>query len=194
MAYIHLAKYDRHWTRLMTAVALANVVLIAALLAGCTSTGPIRPETIPIGDYSYARDYTDHIVRMAMREHSLPSIAVALIDGQRVIHAKAFGFANVESGTVATTDTIYKMWSVSKVFTAIEIISGNITEFIPREALPKAIAVLDQIHEGIDVTVETIMVNCDGRISDFELDSVPIVFTANLSIKLNGGEKTIGKC
>jgi len=79
-------------------------------------------------------------------------------------------------------------------FTAIEIISGNITEFIPREALPKAIAVLDQIHEGIDVTVETIMVNGDGRISDFELDSVPIVFTANLSIKLNGGEKTIEKC
>jgi CubicO group peptidase (beta-lactamase class C family) len=47
-------------------------------------------------------------------------VAVALIDDQDTVWQEAFGLANIEKDIPATVDTVYKLWSVSKVFTAIE--------------------------------------------------------------------------
>jgi CubicO group peptidase (beta-lactamase class C family) len=55
-----------------------------------------------------------------MKRHHLPSVATALIDDQDVIWQAAFGLADVENEIPAQTDTVYKLWSVAKVFTAIE--------------------------------------------------------------------------
>jgi len=79
-----------------------------------------KPDSIPQGEYTYTVDYTEYRIHQMMKHHHLPSMAVALIDDQDIIWQEAFGLANIEEEISATTDTVYKFWSVSKVFTAIE--------------------------------------------------------------------------
>jgi len=81
---------------------------------------PNKPDSIPRGDYSYTIDYADYRIHQMMKQQHLPSVAVALIDDQEVIWQEAFGLANIEREVPATVDTVYKLWSVSKIFTAIE--------------------------------------------------------------------------
>ena len=76
-----------------------------------------------------------------MKQYHLPSVAVALIDDQDVIWQEAYGLENIEEEIPATPDTIYKMYSVAKVFTAIEMmrlveeglidLDAPITDYLP---------------------------------------------------------------
>jgi len=101
--------------------ALILLVLVSIVTFwGWQRAAPKKPDPIPRGDYNYTMDYAGHRIRQLMRQHHMPSVAVALIDDQDVIWKEAFGLANVEEGIPATVDTVYKLWSVSKVFTAIE--------------------------------------------------------------------------
>jgi CubicO group peptidase (beta-lactamase class C family) len=47
-----------------------------------------------------------------------PSVAIGVMKGGKMIYAKAFGSMNLETGTPATADTIYKIGSNTKQFTA----------------------------------------------------------------------------
>jgi CubicO group peptidase (beta-lactamase class C family) len=75
----------------------------------------------PLHDYSYTIDYVEYQVEALMDDHDIPSIAIALIDGEDIIYEEAFGYANLKEETLATLDTVYKIGSITKVFTAIEI-------------------------------------------------------------------------
>ncbi|MBK5108439.1 MAG: serine hydrolase [Anaerolineales bacterium] len=76
-----------------------------------------------------------------MKQYHLPSVAVILIDDQDTIWQETFGTANFEADSPARLDTVYKIWSVAKVFTAIETmrlvedglvdLDAPITEYLP---------------------------------------------------------------
>jgi len=60
----------------------------------------------------------------AFREYApsnSPSASVAIIQDGRVVFTKAYGLANVEDGTLATTNTNYRLASVTKQFTAMAV-------------------------------------------------------------------------
>ena len=102
---------------------------------------PRKPANIQPGDYSYAIEYSEYRLRKLMEDKHLPSIAFTLIDDQETVWQGAFGMANREAEIPAEVDTVYKLWSVSKVFTAIETmrlvedglldLDASITEYIP---------------------------------------------------------------
>jgi CubicO group peptidase (beta-lactamase class C family) len=102
---------------------------------------PRRPNPIPLGDYAYTVEVADRRIHQMMKRYQLPSAAVALIDDQDVIWEEAFGLANVEEEVPATADTVYRLLSVSKVFTAIETmrlveeglvdLDAPITDYLP---------------------------------------------------------------
>jgi serine beta-lactamase-like protein LACTB len=51
----------------------------------------------------------------------LPALSIALVDDREIVWAKGFGFANPEKKTPATADTVYRVGSVSKLFTDIAV-------------------------------------------------------------------------
>ena len=123
-------------------LGLIPLVLLAIVLFWrWQRAAPKKPNPIPPGDYSYTVDYAEHRIRQLMKQRHLPSVAVALIDDQDVIWQEAFGLANVEKDIPATADTVYKLWSVAKVFTAIETmrlveeglvdLDAPITDYLP---------------------------------------------------------------
>jgi len=57
-----------------------------------------------------------------MSETKLPGLSVAVVEGDEVAWAKAFGFRDLERGLAATPHTLYGIGSVTKSFTALSIL------------------------------------------------------------------------
>ena len=53
-----------------------------------------------------------------LKETNTPGAAVAVVSGDRQIFAKGFGVANIETGAPVTPDTLFRIGSVTKMFTA----------------------------------------------------------------------------
>ena len=66
-------------------------------------------------------DRIDDYVRQRMKEFSLPSVSLAIVDDGKVAKVGSYGLADVARGTPAAPDTVYKIGSVSKQFIATGI-------------------------------------------------------------------------
>jgi len=51
----------------------------------------------------------------------LPALSIAVVDDQRVVWARGFGFADPKTRTPATAETVYRVGSVSKLFTDLAV-------------------------------------------------------------------------
>ena len=53
-----------------------------------------------------------------LKETNTPGAAVAVVSGDRQVFAKGFGVANIETGAPVMPDTLFRIGSVTKMFTA----------------------------------------------------------------------------
>ncbi len=74
------------------AVAIVGLLI----LPGC-STAPVKPEPVPRGDYQYTKQYLSWKIRKEMKKHDVKGLSIALVDDQKIVWAKGFGFADVEN-------------------------------------------------------------------------------------------------
>jgi CubicO group peptidase (beta-lactamase class C family) len=58
-----------------------------------------------------------------LKETHTPGAAVAVVSGDRLVFAKGFGVANVETGAPITPDMLFRVGSVTKMFTAAVLVS-----------------------------------------------------------------------
>lgn len=63
----------------------------------------------------------ESMIECRMAYENLPGMSVGLVYDQDLIWARGFGFRDVENEIEATTDTIYRIASISKVFTSTAI-------------------------------------------------------------------------
>lgn len=85
--------------------------------------------------------FIDHIVEAEIKPES-PGVAVAVVQNGEVIHAKGYGLANLEWNIPITPDTVFRLASVSKQFTAAAIlllaeqgklsVDDPLTKFLPK--------------------------------------------------------------
>jgi CubicO group peptidase (beta-lactamase class C family) len=64
----------------------------------------------------------DALLRQAMAEQRIPGLAAAVTRHGAVIYAEAFGVANRESGAPVTTESIFHLASVTKLFVATALV------------------------------------------------------------------------
>jgi len=80
-------------------------------------------------------------IEQKMEENQVAGLSIALVDGQRVVWAEGFGYADRERGIPATAETIYEIGSISKTITGTAImqlaeeelidIDLPLTEYLP---------------------------------------------------------------
>lgn len=92
-----------------------------ALVAGCVTSPPPKPETRVPGDYAYTKDYIRWFTLQQMKKHNVTGLSLALIDDQRVVWAEGFGYADKAHNVPATPDTLYRAGSITKLFTATAV-------------------------------------------------------------------------
>ncbi|HXG71093.1 MAG TPA: serine hydrolase [Gemmatimonadaceae bacterium] len=72
-------------------------------------------------DYSAAVSVLERFIEHEMADKELAALSIALVDDQRLVWTRGFGFADPEGKVPASTDTIYRVGSVSKLFTDIAL-------------------------------------------------------------------------
>jgi CubicO group peptidase (beta-lactamase class C family) len=64
----------------------------------------------------------DQTVIEAMKRSQTPGAALAVIRNDRIIYAKGYGTANIETGETVTADTLFRLGSTTKMFTAAALV------------------------------------------------------------------------
>ena len=77
--------------------------------------------TRPAKRYQEVAGRLDKLIQREVADKQLPALSIALIDDQTVVWAKGYGFADPEKKTAATADTVYRVGSVSKLFTDLAV-------------------------------------------------------------------------
>jgi CubicO group peptidase (beta-lactamase class C family)/D-alanyl-D-alanine dipeptidase len=100
-------------------LALLFVAFIAASGLGQETSLPGH-DTIMAG-YETVVERLRGAIEHEMDAKQLPAISIALVDGEHLIWAAGFGHQDAARKTPATADTIYRVGSVSKLFTDIAV-------------------------------------------------------------------------
>jgi len=98
---------------------------------------------------------------------SLPSLAVAVVHDQRLLWSRAFGEADVERHIPATPATIYRIGSVTKLFTATAVMrlrdAGALKLDDPvAQHLPWFKIAREAAHGGVELTVRQLLCHTSG--------------------------------
>src|SRR4051794_25117065 len=91
---------------------LAGVILL--LVPPAVSAQPAAP-------YAATAEALTAFLDQELPAKGLPALSIALVDDQRVVWAKGFGIADPKAKKPATADTVYRVGSVSKLFTDIGV-------------------------------------------------------------------------
>src|SRR5690242_11640448 len=97
----------------------AKLVGVLLFTVACTATAQdsVRAE----GKYADVARALTRLVEHERAQKGIPAISISLVDGRRVVWAQGFGWADSSAGVHATASTVYRVGSVSKLFTDIGI-------------------------------------------------------------------------
>ncbi len=122
--------------------SLITIFLLFCLnQSASTQTQDNTPEENTNQKYSIVIDSLKSLIAKEMEANNIPSVAIALVEDQQIVWASAFGYSDSDKEIPATTRTIYRIGSVSKLFTDIAImqmaetgildIDAPIAEYLP---------------------------------------------------------------
>src|SRR5262249_40390330 len=60
-------------------------------------------------------------IEQEMAKAGTPALSTAIVDDQQIVWAQGFGMADPKTKTLATAETVYRIGSVSKLFTDIGV-------------------------------------------------------------------------
>jgi CubicO group peptidase (beta-lactamase class C family)/D-alanyl-D-alanine dipeptidase len=96
--------------------------VISALFIACTGTAAQDANNgSPRKDYGEVVAALEPFIQQQMAEKGLPALSIAIIDDQQIVWAQGFGMADPKNKIPATANTVYRIGSVSKLFTDIAV-------------------------------------------------------------------------
>ena len=102
--------------RLLPALLLLPILLLVACEG---ARDGVAPDVLPRADYTEVAGALEAMIERERDEKGLAAMSIALVDGEGV--AWAAGFGEQAPGVPATAATVYRVGSVSKLFTDIAI-------------------------------------------------------------------------
>lgn len=94
--------------------------LLAALLVACAVAPRADARRAKAIDFAEL----DEVVEAELKDGHTPGAAVAVVSGDRVVYAKGFGVTSAEDGGRAVTpETLFRMGSTTKMFTAAALVT-----------------------------------------------------------------------
>ena len=95
-----------------------RIMRCLAVLLICSPPAQVRAQTRQ-PDFSTL----DQVVREEMKARRTPGAALVVVLGDRVVYAKGYGVTSVESGDAVTPDTLFRLGSTTKMFTAAALVT-----------------------------------------------------------------------
>src|SRR5437868_4342704 len=95
--------------------------LLALVATVLLAREPVQGDITAQEPYVQAAGFLEKWLQQEVEAKRLPSLSIALVDDQRVVWSRGFGFQDAERKKRATGDTVYRVGSVSKPVTALAI-------------------------------------------------------------------------
>ncbi|QSA98283.1 serine hydrolase [Methylococcus sp. EFPC2] len=92
----------------------AALALVAS--GACAAAAP--PSASVRADYSQLIQNVSQLAEKEMAAHDVVGLSIALVDDQRVVWARGFGHADKSKGLPATPETLFRLGSMTELFTA----------------------------------------------------------------------------
>lgn len=118
----------------MRIASLLAVVLFAPVAVAQPAVPPAEPYRAAIAEL-------EKLIAHEVADKKLPALSIALVDDQRVVWAKGFGFQDRTQKIPATAETVYRVGSVSKLFTDVAVmqlveagklnLDAPVTDYVP---------------------------------------------------------------
>jgi N-acyl-D-aspartate/D-glutamate deacylase/CubicO group peptidase (beta-lactamase class C family)/D-alanyl-D-alanine dipeptidase len=96
-------------------------LLLLALAISVAKVTSAQTSIEPAERYAAVARNVSALVEHERAQKGIPAIAIALVDGQRVVWARGFGWADSSAHVAATAQTVFRVGSVSKLFTDVAI-------------------------------------------------------------------------
>src|SRR5438876_1822044 len=109
-----MRKQPLQFRRLARVLIVGLVVCLPCRAFGQASIAP--PER-----YAAAVSALERFVEHEVANKDLPALSIALVDDQTIIWARGFGYSHPKDKSPATAETVYRVGSVSKLFTDIGV-------------------------------------------------------------------------
>ena len=147
----------------------AAISVVMFMLAGCASM-PKRPDNLVRGDYTYTRDYITWLIKNEMLGQDVTGLSIALVDDQRVVWAAGFGYADEANRIPATPETLYRVGSLSKLFTATSVMQlveqGRMDIDKPLQTYLPEFSIKSRFGDSAPITPRSIMTHHSGLPSE----------------------------
>jgi CubicO group peptidase (beta-lactamase class C family)/D-alanyl-D-alanine dipeptidase len=98
-----------------------SALLLGACIAAQRAQGQGPTVIGPVDRYGAVAQALSTYIEHEMRDKGIPALSIALVDGSQIVWSRGFGVENAAKGTPATASTVYRVGSVSKLFTDIGI-------------------------------------------------------------------------
>src|SRR5437868_3232115 len=100
-------------------------LVVVAIAAACVAADEMRAadsaNIAARSDYTAVAAQLERMIAHEMEDKQLPAFSIALVDDQTVVWAQGFGYRDPDRKIPATAHTVYRVGSVSKLFTDIGI-------------------------------------------------------------------------
>ncbi|MBI1842007.1 MAG: beta-lactamase family protein [Verrucomicrobia bacterium] len=132
-----------------------NVLALLALFAFLHSPSPTMSADI---NYSSAINALEGAVQNELKDFGIGGIAVALTDGQRLVHAAGYG--------QASRDSVFRAGSISKLFNAVAVMqqveAGKLSLDAPFGSLPGAVEPANPYPDSPGFTLRHLLCHRSG--------------------------------
>ncbi len=146
------------------------VLLLAGLLLLAAACSPTAPQQSLPGDWQAFDAYAAALIGREMERYKLVGVSAAVVDGDGIVWARGFGWADAAGGVPATPDTVYRAGSVSKLLNAAAVMrlcdEGKLDLDKPVAAYLPAFSLRSRFPAGPPVTLRHLLTHHAGLPSD----------------------------
>lgn len=123
------------------------------------------------GNYDSIKSYITQFTETKMKENQITGLSLALVDDQKIIWTLNLGYANLENKTPVTSDTLFRIGSISKLFTATAIMQlveqGKIDLDKPLPTYIPEFSMKTKFPDARPITIRSIMTHSSGLPCDY---------------------------
>ena len=123
---------DAGW--LILFLLLATKMIGGFLFGASQVVQPLPLPELRQGDNRALEQYASELILDEMANNKIVGLSAAIIVGDRIVWSKGYGYADRETNKLATSDTVYRVGSISKIPNAIAVLKFKADEKVDIEA------------------------------------------------------------
>lgn len=115
--------------------------------------------------YQMEIDKLDKYIETQMKKGEMPGVSVVIINNNKPVYKKAFGYSNVKEKKIASSETLFELGSTSKAFTGLAVLKLEKEGLLDLKAsVNKYIPWLKMKYKGkeISITIEQFLHHTSG--------------------------------